>query len=50
MLEILAFYFNCERVKVANNRDSAEWVLARFADIHLIIIPFFNLYLLLGGG
>lgn len=48
MLERLASQFNCGKVRVSNNRNSAEWVVTRYADIRLIIIPFLDKYPLIG--
>lgn len=44
LLERLARYFNCGIVRAANNRNSAEWIVTRFEDLRLKIIPFLNQY------
>lgn len=44
LLERLARYFNCGTVRVANNRNSAEWIVTKLEDIRFIIIPFLNKY------
>lgn len=48
LLEILARYFNCGKIRAANNRNSAEWIVTKLQDLHLIILPFLNKYQLSG--
>lgn len=44
LLEKLARYFNCGKIRAANNRNSAEWIVTKLQDLHLIIFPFLNKY------
>lgn len=48
LLERLARYFNCGKIRAANNRNSAEWIVTKLQDLHLIILPFLNKYQLSG--
>ena len=48
ILERLASYFKCGTVRVANTRNSAEWIVTKSVYIKLILIPFLNKYPLSG--
>lgn len=48
ILERLASYFKCGKVRVANTRNSAEWIVTKSVYIKLILIPFLNKYPLSG--
>lgn len=44
----MASYFKCGKVRVANTRNSAEWIVTKSVYIKLILIPFLNKYPILG--
>ena len=48
LLERLAKYLECGRIKKHNNRDIAEWVITDFEDLNLKLIPFLTKYTLSG--
>lgn len=40
LLERLVNYLGCGIIREVNNRDTAEWVITKFTDINLKLIPF----------
>lgn len=48
LLERLAKFLGCGIIRKANNRETAEWVITKSADINLKLIPFLTKYTLSG--
>ena len=48
LLERLAKYLGCGTIRKAQNRETAEWIITKFDDINLNLIPFLTKYTLSG--
>ena len=44
----LVSYFDCGRYVCRNNKDFCEFIVTKFEDINLKIIPFFKKYSIIG--
>jgi len=48
LLERLAKFLGCGTVRISNSRNTAEWIITKFDDLNLKLIPFLTKYNLSG--